>query len=392
VRELVGSVSVRSDDKQIDWKARGNFMEKLRKTNLLYWSVWLLVMACLVWVSTKIDFIFYPIGAFISTIFTPVLVAGFLYYIFTPFIEMLEQRLNIKRPIGILIVMVLLIGIVIFSFLGLIPNLVSQISELLTNLPSVIRSLNKIYQQVIEQEWVERLDIPTQLSQLSGNVQNSISSFLNGLTGSIGSVLSAVANIALLVIIIPLIFFYMLKDGHKFPEAVAQLLPHEYSADVLALLKEINKTIAKYISGQALVCLFVGTFTFIGYLLIGLPYAFLLGVTAAITNIIPYLGPYIGLIPAAIIGLTVSPTKALLVCAVVLVVQQVESNIISPNVLGKTLDMHPLTILFLLLAAGKISGVLGMIVAIPAYAVLKTIVQYVHHYVKNRRKKVLHKQ
>lgn len=90
-------------------------MEKSKKTNLLYWSIWLLVMACLVWVSTKIDFIFYPIGAFISTIFTPVLVAGFLYYIFTPFIELLEHRLNIKRPIGILIVMLLLIGIVIFS-------------------------------------------------------------------------------------------------------------------------------------------------------------------------------------------------------------------------------------------------------------------------------------
>jgi predicted PurR-regulated permease PerM len=259
-------------------------------------------------------------------------------------------------------------------------------------LPGVIRSLNNIYQQVIEQEWVARLDIPTQLSQLSGNIQSSITAFLNGLTGSIGSVLSAVANIALLVVIIPLIFFYMLKDGHKFPEAVAQLLPQEYSADVLALLKEINKTIAKYISGQALVCLFVGTFTFIGYLLIGLPYAFLLGVTAAVTNIIPYLGPYIGLIPAAIIGLTVSPAKALLVCAVVLVVQQVESNIISPNVLGKTLDMHPLTILFLLLAVGKISGVLGMILAIPTYAVVKTIVQYVHRYVKNRKKKVLYKE
>ena len=367
-------------------------MEKSKKTNLLYWSIWLLVMACLVWVSTKIDFIFYPIGAFISTIFTPVLVAGFLYYIFTPFIELLEHRLNIKRPIGILIVMLLLIGIVIFSFLALIPNLVNQIGELLTNLPGVIRSLNNVYKQVIEQVWGARLDIPTQLSQLSGNIQSSITAFLNGLTGSIGSVLSAVANIALLVVIIPLIFFYMLKDGHKFPEAVAQVLPQEYSADVLALLKEINKTIAKYISGQALVCLFVGTFTFIGYLLIGLPYAFLLGVTAAVTNIIPYLGPYIGLIPAAIIGLTVSPAKALLVCAVVLVVQQVESNIISPNVLGKTLDMHPLTILFLLLAVGKISGVLGMILAIPTYAVVKTIVQYVHRYVKNRKKKVLYKE
>ena len=359
-------------------------LEKLKKTNLLYWSVWLLVVACLILVSTKIGFIFQPIGTFVSTIFTPGIIAGFLFYIFTPFIEMLEKRLRIKRVWGILLVFVFLIALVIFSFLSIIPNLITQIGDLLVNIPKYIQGLNVVYKDLSQQDWVQKLDIPSQFSQMTGDIQNAISSFLSDLTGSIGSLLSAVANTALLAVIVPLIFFYMLKDGHKFPGAVSKLIPKEYKEDVVEVLGEINHTIANYISGQALVCVFVGTFTFIGYLLIGMPYAFLLGVTAAVTNIIPYLGPYIGLVPAVFIGLTISPMKALLVCVVVLIVQQIDSNVISPNVLGKTLDMHPLTIVFILLAAGKILGVVGMILAIPTYAVIKTVVLYIHDFLKKQ--------
>lgn len=362
-------------------------LEKLKKTNLLYWSVWLLVVACLIFISTKIGFIFQPISTFFSTIFTPVIVAGFLFYLFSPFIDMLGKRLKIKRVWGILIVFIFLFGLALFSVISIIPNLVSQIGDLIVNVPKYIEGLNLLYTDLIKQEWVQKLDIPSQLSQMTGDIQNTISAFLSGLTGSIGSVLSAVANTALLVVIVPLILFYMLKDGHKFPIAASEFMPKKYKEDMVDVLGQINHTIANYISGQALVCVFVGTFTFIGYLLIGMPYAFLLAVTAAVTNIIPYLGPYIGLVPAVFIGLTISPTKALLVCVVVLLVQQIDSNIISPNVLGKTLDMHPLTIVFILLAAGKIFGVVGMILAIPTYAVIKTIVLYIHDFLKKQEMK-----
>ena len=122
--------------------------------------------------------------------------------------------------------------------------------------------------------------------------------------------------------------------------------------------------------------LFVGSLTFIGYLIIQMPYALLLGVVAGILNIVPYLGPWLGVLPAIIVALTVSFPKAIAVAVVVIIVQQVDSNLLYPNVIGKTLQIHPLTIIVLLLVAGNMFGFLGIVLAIPGYAVVRTIIQY----------------
>ncbi len=160
------------------------------------------------------------------------------------------------------------------------------------------------------------------------------------------------------------------------------MLPDK-QADVIGdLLVKMSDTIAKYISGQVIECLFVGTFSAIGYGLVGIPYALLIGMFAGITNIIPYLGPYIGLVPAIFIALSMSFKEVILVIVVCVVVQQIDGNLVYPNVIGKTLDIHPLTIIMILLAAGNIAGLLGMILAIPLYAVSKVVVTYVYDIIK----------
>ena len=147
----------------------------------------------------------------------------------------------------------------------------------------------------------------------------------------------------------------------------------------------MNATISRYFAGQMLECLFVGTFTFIGYSIIGMPYAFLLGFIAGVANIIPYLGPYIGLAPALAIGLVTSLPKGIAVVIITLIVQQVDGNFIYPNVMGKALNIHPLTIILILLAAGNLAGLLGMILAIPVYAVAKTVITYMVNLFKLRK-------
>ena len=139
----------------------------------------------------------------------------------------------------------------------------------------------------------------------------------------------------------------------------------------------MNTTLSAYISGQAIECLFVAVATSIGYLIIGQPLAIVLGLIAGVTNMIPYIGPYIGIAPALLVALTVAPQKILWVIVVVIVVQQIDGNIIYPNIIGKTLNIHPLTIIILLMAAGNLAGIPGMILCIPFYAVLKTVVNYV---------------
>jgi predicted PurR-regulated permease PerM len=177
----------------------------------------------------------------------------------------------------------------------------------------------------------------------------------------------------------------MFKDGDKFPAAVSKFIPASYRAEGVKTLKETAETLSSYIQGQITVALFVGTLSFIGYLIIDLPYALVMALIVAITNIIPYVGPFLGGAPAVIVALFDSPTKALLVVVVIVIAQQIEGNVLSPLILGKTLNTHPATIIILLLVAGNLAGILGMILAIPTYAVTKTIVLNTVRFLRARK-------
>lgn len=359
-------------------------MGLFRNSKLMFWSVWLLVIAVLIFICTKIDFLFAPVGTFVSTLFAPIMIAGFLFYMLNPIINLLE-KINIKRNYAIWIVFLLLIGAIIFLALSVIPNLVSQVGQLMNNLPQYLKELEKVSNDLINQPWLKELKLDERLKESDISIGKIATSVFGSLTTSLGSIIGAVTNVTLVVLTVPVVLFYMFKDGAKFGPAVTKFFPSDYRGKVLELLSQMSSTVASYISGQALVCLFVGTFTFIGYLIIGLPYGFLLGFIAGVTNIIPYVGPYIGLVPAVIIGLTVSPLKAVLVCLVVLVVQQIDGNLISPNVIGKSLSLHPLTIIVILLVAGNLAGIIGMILGVPFYAVAKTVILYIRDILKLRK-------
>ncbi|MED4580769.1 AI-2E family transporter, partial [Bacillus atrophaeus] len=134
----------------------------------------------------------------------------------------------------------------------------------------------------------------------------------------------------------------------------------------------------------------VGVLVTIGYFIIGLDYPLMLGVVAMVTNVIPFIGPWIGTFPGVVVGLFDSPTTAILVIVVVVIAQQIESQIISPQVMGRKLSIHPLTIIFLLLAVGNFAGIVGMLLAIPGYAVAKVIVSHIWRLVLLRKKHTDH--
>ena len=210
--------------------------------------------------------------------------------------------------------------------------------------------------------------------------------YLKILPTSISAVLGVVTNITLTAITVPFILFYMLKDGHKLPSKAVQILPTTYRHEGLKIFQDLNETLSAYIQGQLIVCLSVGLGCFIGYSIIGLDYALVLGIVVAITNIIPYVGPFIGAAPAVVIALLESPAKALLAAIVVLIVQQIDGNFLSPLIIGKRLNTHPLTIILLLIGAGSFGGILGMIFAVPTYAVLKAVTLNIMRLIKLRMK------
>jgi len=355
--------------------------DKLKQSKLMFWSFELLILATLILVSSKINFVFQPIGTFFSTLFAPVLIAGFLYYILNPIVGLL-MKTKMKRIWAVAIVLLLLVAALVWILLSVIPSLVQQISSLASNTPNFIRQVETWLAEVAQWSVFKDVDINKYFEQLDISYGTIIQQFLSGLSNSLGSIVGTIASATIVIITAPFILFYMLKDGEKLVPNIKRFFPEKRREQIVELLGQLNKTLANYISGQAIECLFVGTFTFLGYFAIGVDYAFLFGVIAGLTNLIPYLGPYLGLAPAFLVTVFNDPFKALLCCGVVLIVQQLDGNIIYPNVIGKSLKIHPLTIIIVLLVAGNIAGLLGIFLGVPFYAICKTIISYVVKIVK----------
>ncbi|MDA9462367.1 MULTISPECIES: AI-2E family transporter [Enterococcus] len=355
--------------------------DKLKQSKLMFWSFELLILATLILVSSKINFVFQPIGTFFSTLFAPVLIAGFLYYILNPIVGLL-MKTKMKRIWAVAIVLLLLVAALVWILLSVIPSLVQQISSLASNTPNFIRQVETWLAEVAQWSVFKDVDINKYFEQLDISYGTIIQQFLSGLSNSLGSIVGTIASATIVIITAPFILFYMLKDGEKLVPNIKRFFPEKRREQIVELLGQLNKTLANYISGQAIECLFVGTFTFLGYFAIGVDYAFLFGVIAGLTNLIPYLGPYLGLAPAFLVTVFNDPFKALLCCGVVLIVQQLDGNIIYPNVIGKSLKIHPLTIIIVLLVAGNIAGLLGIFLGVPFYAICKTIISYIVKIVK----------
>ncbi|MDT2393994.1 AI-2E family transporter [Enterococcus avium] len=362
--------------------------EKIKNSKLMFWSVELLIIATLILVSSKIDFVFQPIGTFFTTLFTPILIAGFLYYLLNPLVNLL-MKMGVKRLAAIALIFILLIGIIVLIFMSIIPNLVEQLVSLARNIPGFISNMQTWLQELANNATrfplFKELDVDKYISNLDVSAGSIIQQSLTGVTNGLGSVIGKITTIVLLLVTVPFILFYMLKDGEKLVPNIERLFPEKQRENIKGLLQQLNKTLSDYISGQAIECLFVGTFTFLGYLLIGVDYAFLFGVIAGLTNLIPYLGPYLGLAPALIYTFFDSPTRALLCIVVVIIVQQIDGNVIYPNVIGKSLNIHPLTIILILLVAGNLSGILGVFLGVPVYAILRTLVVFVVKIVKQSK-------
>lgn len=353
-------------------------LNNMRHQHLLYWLLNIAIALLIVWLCTKDSFLFKPFGTFISSVFVPVLCSGILYYLFNPIINLLMKiRVHhhqlLSRTTSVIILFLVLTGVLACIILFGIPDIVHQISDLVSNMPHLVQEASKSFGTMCKHGWMRKIPIKSYTRKL----QSYATTYGKGyLSSSISDVISFITNTLINLITIPVMLFYMLNDGYKFKPCVAKLFPKKHRDHGLKLLGKMSDTISHYIDGQLIECLFVGTFTIIGYFLIGQSYAILLGAFGGLCVIIPYVGPYIGIAPAIMVALSSGIGQVIWVVIVVVIVEQIDGNLIYPNVVGKVLHIHPLTIIIILLAAGHIAGLFGMILAVPLYAVTKTVVVY----------------
>lgn len=360
--------------------------QSLLKSKTHFWTLQILLVLLIIYVSTKVSFLFEPIIVFASTLFTPILIAGILYFIFNPIVRFLEKKL--PRTLSILLIYLVFVAFIGFVLSAVGPVFTKQVTDLFNNIPSYVKQIQIFIKQMSNSQWFTWMmnqDFVS-VAKIESSIGEYLTSLPENITGSLSSVFGVVTNIALTAVTVPFILFYMLKDGHRFPNLAVKILPEKYKNEGLKIFKDLYETLAAYIQGQLIVCLFVGTACFIGFWIAGVKYALILGLIIAVTNIIPYVGPFLGATPAVIIAFLDSPTKAFIALIIVVAVQQTDGNLLSPLIIGRRLNTHPLTIILLLIGAGSFGGILGMILAVPAYALLKAFTLNIVRLVRLRQR------
>ena len=360
------------------------------KSKLFFWTCEILAVALLIFLLTKIGFIFQPLRTLMTLLFVPVIIAGGLYFVFNPLVVLLEKKLKIKRSLGALAVIVLILALLVIVIASILPNLINQLT-------SLIRATTQLYPDV--RKWVESLandprfaaiyqqiDVNHLLSRLNVSYVDVLHNLLNNITVSVSSVVGVISSIVMAVILVPILLYYMLKDGDKVLPFIEKHVLIEDKLNIVGLIKSMHHTISRYISGVALDAFLVFCMVFIGYTIMGIPYAFLFALFAGITNIIPYAGPYIGVLPMIFTVVFDHPIKALIATAYVLILQQIDGNVVYPKIIGTAIKIHPITVMVLMLISGSLYGIVGMIIAVPVYSLVKEIVKFVNSLYRNHLK------
>lgn len=345
----------------------------------------LLLIGINILIFREVSFIFTPLEVLFKTVLLPIMMATVLYYLLNPIVNYLE-RFKVKRIYSILLLYLIIIGLISILIVSVIPFLREQFMSLVYSFPQYTRDVEGLIKQILGSQFVNEAQksLNINVPDLANNISNQVSKLVNNTWLGIGIFVGAVKDFILALIILPFILFYLLKDGKKLPKYILSFSPVPLRNQTFSVMKEINNSISLYIRGQIIVSFCIGFLLFIGFLIIGLEYASLLALIAAFTSIVPYLGPAIAITPALIIAIVTSPIMLLKLIVVWTVVQLIEGKFISPQIMGRNLHIHPITIIFVILTAGNLFGVIGIILAVPGYAVLKVITTHLFDWFKSR--------
>lgn len=364
------------------------FMRFLGGKDLIFGLFMLILIGIVIFIFDQVSYIFKPFIIVFNTIVAPIIVSLILYYLFNPIVNLME-RYNISRLWGVIILFLVIIGVISLAINLLIPVISSQIKTFGTNFPHYITKVNQFIDNITKYTVASNFysQIQDYLNSLAKKIPSMISDYFNGFGSKVKNIAETVVNVGVVIVTTPFVLFFMLKDGHRFKDFSTKIVPPKFRKDYHDLLDKMSVQVGSYIQGQIIVSLCIGVLLFIGYSIIGLDYGLILACIAAVTSVVPYIGPTIAISPAIIIALIMSPIMLLKLIVVWTAVQFIEGHFISPNIMGKTLQIHPLTIIFILLSAGNLLGVVGVILGIPAYAILKVLVSHLYFLYKRRYNK-----
>jgi len=303
-------------------------------------------------------------------------IIGFIFaYILAPVVQILENR-QIPRSVAIIISYAFFLGLIALFIFYAVPLLLRDLNQLLSLIPRYVQSLQEALWQM--QDGYSRVALPEGVRQVIDGTITRVEQMSLGLIQGFSQGLIGLLGQSFNLILAPFISYYFLRDFNNLGEHFLKAVPLRYRNGVKQVGKEINQVLRGFVKGSLLVALWVGLLTTVGMYFIGMDFSVLIGIMVGVTNIIPYFGAIISAIPALLLALLKSKWLALYVLGLMLLIHQLESNVISPRILGSSVGLHPLVIMFALLAGGRLWGLGGLLLAVPLVAVLKVIVKHLY--------------
>ena len=342
-----------------------------------------LLLGLNIFILSKISFLFIPVIDFLSVVMLPVILSGLLFYLLNPLVDLMEKY-KINRVLAISIIFVIIAVLLIIGLAVAIPNLQRQVVIFAQNVPSYLEDADRVINDLVTKRLPD--DFRPQLEQVLANFSTQATAWASNISSKavnwVSALISGTSQVIVALIIMPFMLFYLLRDGKGLRDYITQFLPNKLREPVGKVLSDVNQQLANYVRGQITVAVIVAIMFIIFFKIIGLRYAVALGVTAGVLNLVPYLGSFLAMLPALVLGLIAGPVMLLKVIIVFIVEQTIEGRFVSPLILGSQLNIHPITILFVLLTSGSMFGIWGVLLGIPIYASAKVVISAIFDWYK----------
>lgn len=366
---------IKENQKELD-KEKLNDLINLSKNTLKVLYVLLIVIGVYALIKLTKEIQILELIITIIKVIVPLFIGFIIAWLFDPLVRWLQKK-GIRRSIGTLLTYIILLSIISLVIGGLIPLLSEQLNEFIKVIPDIIEQAKIILDETIGRlKVIDGLDTEAikkelldKIVQIGSNITSDIPSLLVKIVKNFFSGMGS-------IIVGLVIGFYLLLSFENVNETFITLFPNKIKKNTREIIYEVNTSLRRFVVGAALDALLIFIVSSIGFGIIGLKAPFLFALFCALTNMIPYAGPYIGGIPAVIVGFTQNTTIGILTLLSIVIIQFLEGNFIQPMVMSKTTKLHPVTIMIGLLIFGHFWGIIGMFVSTPIIASLKAIFTY----------------
>lgn len=336
------------------------------------------------WLRITVVIFFVGIILLVPSILFPFAISLILSILLTPIAEFIHKgivKIGLKRfpyDLSIGISFITFIAILYLMIIHILLPFITEAKLFLNSLSAALEEIQSVVPVLIEK--YDMRFVPPEMQQLVSNIVNYIGTYTLRIAQFSLVAIFSVASTLIEMIAVPFITFYMMKKGSTFKNAIASLFPVQYQSHLTRLMEEMYGMLCAYVRGQLILSVLMAFVTFLGMIVLEIPYPLVIGLLAGVVELIPIIGPIVGAIPPMLLGLLQSSSVMIKVIIFYVIVQQLDAHIIMPKLMGSVIKVHPVAIIAGVLIGGHLYGIIGMMAAVPVLAIVQVIIRHMWFY------------